>query len=220
MKLLLLEDDRETAAALVSGLRAAGYEPSAAHDVASASALLATRVFDAAILDLVVPGGSGYEVLDRLRRQTAGVPVLVLTARDSVEDRVEGLNRGADDYLVKPFSFPELLARLRSILRRPRQRVERMTLANLELDPLQRSASVDGKALDLSTKEFELLRFLVEQPGEVRSRAALLERVWGIRFDPGTNVIDVHVSRLRSKLRIAGAKVSIQARRGIGYVAE
>ena len=220
MRVLLLEDDLETARAISDGLEASGFEPTTVQDVESAAEVAATRVFDAAILDLVVPGGSGYDVLRLLRGCSPSLPVLILTARDAVEERVDGLERGADDYLVKPFAFSELLARVRAMLRRPSTRVEQLRFANLEIDPLHRVALVNGRALGLSHKEFDLLRFLVDAPGEVRSRAALLEHVWGIRFDPGTNVVDVHVSRVRAKLRGAGAKLSVQSRRGIGYVVE
>ncbi len=217
---MLLEDDKETAGAIAEGLRASGFEPVVAHDAPAAIAAAKARAFDLAILDLVVPRGSGYDVLDELRARSPGVPILIVSARDAVDERITGLERGADDYLVKPFVFSELLARVRAILRRPQRRVEQLRLANLELDPLQRVALVDGRALSLSTKEFDILRFLLEASGEVRSRAAMLEQIWGIRFEPGTNVVDVHVSRLRSKLRLAGAKVSIEARRGAGYVLE
>jgi DNA-binding response OmpR family regulator len=217
MRVLLLEDDVDTARAVESGLRASGFEVLWCGDAPSALREVAHYDFDAAVLDLMVPGGSGYDVMRELRSRSPGVPVLVLTALDRVSDRVHGLERGADDYLVKPFAFSELLARLRNLLRRPARRIEHLGLANLRIDPLLRRATVGDRALDLSQKEFDLLRCLMETPGEVRSRAELLERVWGIRFDPGTNVVDVHVSRLRSKLRLAGAQPSIETRRGVGY---
>jgi DNA-binding response OmpR family regulator len=217
---MLLEDDGETAAAIAEGLRASGFDPVVAHDAPSGLAAARELTFDLAILDLVVPHGSGYEVLRELRERSPGVPVLIVSARDAVDERVTGLERGADDYLVKPFEFSELLARARAILRRPARRVEQLRYKNLELDPLQRIALVSGRAVALSTKEFDILRFLLEAPGEVRSRSAMLEHIWGIRFEPGTNVVDVHVSRLRSKLRLAGAELSIEARRRAGYVLE
>lgn len=218
MRILLLEDDLETAQAVEDGLRAGGFDVLTCHDVASALEVVEHYALDIAVLDLVVPGGSGYDVLRALRRHDPGVPVLILSALDAVSQRVAGIERGADDYLVKPFAFVELLARVRGIIRRPAKRIEPFVLGNLRVDPLQRVATVGERALDLSQKEFELLRNLIELPGEVRNRTELLDKVWGIRFDPGTNVIDVHVSRLRSKLRLAGAEPSIQTRRGVGYV--
>jgi DNA-binding response OmpR family regulator len=218
LRILLLEDDLETARAVEAGLRAGGFDVLTRHDVPSALEVVEHYALDIAVLDLVVPGGSGYDVLRALRRHDPGVPVLILSALDAVSERVAGIERGADDYLVKPFAFAELLARVRGILRRPAKRIEPFVLGNLRVDPLQRVAAVGDRALDLSQKEFDLLRSLIEVPGEVRNRAELLDKVWGIRFDPGTNVIDVHVSRLRSKLRLAGAEPSIQTRRGVGYV--
>jgi DNA-binding response OmpR family regulator len=218
LRILLLEDDLETAQAVEDGLRAGGFDVLTCHDVASALEVVEHYALDIAVLDLVVPGGSGYDVLRALRRHDPGVPVLILSALDAVSQRVAGIERGADDYLVKPFAFVELLARVRGIIRRPAKRIEPFVLGNLRVDPLQRVATVGERALDLSQKEFELLRNLIELPGEVRNRTELLDKVWGIRFDPGTNVIDVHVSRLRSKLRLAGAEPSIQTRRGVGYV--
>ncbi len=220
MRLLLLEDDLDTANAVEAGLRAGGFDVLKCRDVPGALLAVERYALDVAVLDLVVPGGSGYDVLRALRKRDGGVPILILSALDAVSERVAGIERGADDYLVKPFAFAELLARLRGLLRRPGQRVEPFALGNLRLDPLQRAVHVGERAIDLSQKEFDLLRCLLETPGEVRDRTDLLDKVWGIRFDPGTNVIDVHVSRLRAKLRLAGAEPTIQARRGVGYFLE
>jgi DNA-binding response OmpR family regulator len=199
------------------GLEANAYAVNAVSDVASAKAALNQYSFDAAILDVMIPGGSGYDVLDALRAEQKGVAVLVLTARDTLEDRVEGLDRGADDYLIKPFAFTELLARLRAILRRPAARVEALRWGDLEVDLLHRRATVGDRALSLTPKELELLHCLLERRGEVVSRRELLELVWGYRFDPGTNVVDVHVARLRSKLQDVGLGELIGTRRGLGY---
>jgi DNA-binding response OmpR family regulator len=218
VRILLLEDDPVTSEAVADGLAASGYCVTSVPDVGHAREALGRHSFDAAILDLSVPGGSGYDVLDALRAEQKGVAVLVLTARDTLEDRVEGLDRGADDYLVKPFAFTELLARLRAILRRPAARVEALRLGDLEVDLLHRRATVGDTALNLTPRELELLHCLLERRGEVVSRRELLELVWGYRFDPGTNVVDVHVARLRSKLQDVGLADLIGTRRGLGYV--
>lgn len=194
MRILLLEDDQETAEALVKGLAQEGHDVSAARDVAAASQWIATTSFDAAVLDVMVPGGSGYDVLALLRRREPRVPALMLTARGAVEDRVAGLDQGADDYLVKPFSFAELAARVRALARRAQPEATRLALGTLELD-------------------------LLRARGDAVSRRELLREVWGLRFDPGTNVVDVHVNRLRRKLEDAGLSSVIRTVRGQGYAA-
>lgn len=220
MRILIVEDDKVLADALTRYLRQAGYVADAASSGIEADAILATEEFDLVVLDIGLPGMDGLEVLRRVRRRSKYLPVLVVTARDALEDRVHGLDLGADDYLVKPFVFSELVARLRSIVRRPRQRVEPLRHRNLELDLLSRQARVDGRLLNLSPTEFSLLRCLVESRGEAVTRAMLLEAVWGYRFDPGTNVVDVHVSRLRKKLELARSDLSLVSQRGVGYVVE
>jgi DNA-binding response OmpR family regulator len=220
LRILLLEDDGETARVVAEGLAARGYDVAHACDCPGAYERIGAERFDAAILDLMVPGGSGYDVLRALRAEDPGVPVLILTARDAVAERVEGLERGADDYLVKPFAFAELLARLRALERRPSRRVETLRVGPLDLDPVRRRAAIDGRPLDLTRIEFELLWCLAERRGEVLPRRALLELVWGYRFDPGTNVVEVHLARLRRKLETAGASELIRTVRGVGYAAD
>ena len=220
MRVLLLEDDAETARTLGEGLRARGYEVAHACDVDSAARLLAGASVDAAILDLMVPGGSGLDVLREIRRTSQGTPVLILTARDAVEDRVGGLERGADDYLVKPFAFAELLARLRALLRRSAARLERLRIDLLEIDPLHQRVGIGERQVDLTRTEFDLLLCLAERRGEIVGRRLLLELVWRYRFDPGTNVVDVHVNRLRRKLEAAGVTGVPRTVRGIGYVVD
>jgi two-component system OmpR family response regulator len=217
MRILVLEDDPATAGAVVDGLRGRGYEVLHAEDAQAARELAERSAFDAAVLDLMVPKGGGYSALEALRARSPGLPVLILTARDSVADRVEGLERGADDYLVKPFAFVELAARLAALLRRPQTRVESLRIAELEIDPLHRRALHRGSPISLTPKEFELLWCLARQKGEILTRKELLESVWGYRFDPGTNVVDVHVTRLRRKLEASGAADLIRTVRGIGY---
>jgi len=218
VRILFLEDDLETANAIRRGLGERGYTVEHAEDVPAARALVAAYRFDAAILDLMVPGGSGYEILRELRAGGSDVPSIILTARDAVDERVEGLERGADDYLVKPFAFAELLARLRALLRRPTRRVEPIRVGGLEIDPIHRRTSFGERRVDLTRTEFDLLLSLAERRGEVINRLLLLELVWGYRFDPGTNVVDVHVNRLRRKLESAGASGAVRTVRGVGYV--
>ena len=220
VRVLLLEDDPGTAAAVAAGLAAQGYEVVTAADVDAARKSADEHRFDAAILDLMVPGGDGYAVLDLLRSRTPGLPVLILTARDAVADRVEGLERGADDYLVKPFAFVELAARLAAVLRRPQTRVEPLSVGAISIDPLHRRALHAGELLNLTPKEFDLLLCLASRRGEVLTRKVLLDVVWGYRFDPGTNLVDVHVTRLRRKLEGVGAGGLIRTVRGIGYVVD
>ncbi len=217
MHLLLLEDDAQTADALRAGFSRDGFDVTHASSCADALRAVEEAQFDAVILDLMVPGGSGYDVLQRLRGRGDEVPVLILTARDRVPERVEGLERGADDYLVKPFAFTELRARVRALLRRPTRRVDAFRVGALEIDPLHRHVTVRGRHLDLTRVEFDILLALAEAPGEAIARRDLLATVWGYRFDPGTNVVDVHVARLRRKLESAGAPGAIRTIRGIGY---
>lgn len=220
MRLLLLEDDRITSDSLVPGLRQRGFVVEHAASCGEALAQVARTRFDVAVLDLMVPGGSGYDVLRALRDTEAGARVLILTARDEVEDRVAGLRHGADDYLVKPFAFAELIARLHALLRRPARRFETTRIGALEVDPVHRVATVGERRLELTRMEFDLLLALVEQCGAVATRRHLLEVVWGYRFEPGTNVVEVHVARLRRKLEDAGSAPLIRTIRGVGYVVE
>jgi DNA-binding response OmpR family regulator len=215
--ILLLEDDSQTADALRAGITRSGFDVTWAASCAEASRSVATTRFDAVILDLMVPGGSGYDVLEELRGRGDDVPVLILTARDQVPDRVEGLERGADDYLVKPFAFAELMARLRALLRRPTRRVDSLRVDALDIDPLHRRVTAHGRHVDLTRVEFDILLALAEQHGSTVTRRDLLATVWGYRFEPGTNVVDVHVARLRRKLESAGAADTIRTVRGIGY---
>ena len=166
----------------------------------------------------MVPEGSGFDVLRELRRDGGTTPVLIVTARDSVAERVEGLERGADDYLVKPFAFAELLARLRARAAASGAALRAAAAGPLELDPVHRRASVGGRRVELTRTEFDLLLCMLERRGEVLTRRHLLELVWGYRFDPGTNVVEVHLARLRRKLEGAGAGELIRTVRGVGYV--
>ena len=219
-RILLLEDDRATAEAVSEGLASQGYAVTHAADAGAGLVQVGAERFDAAILDLMVPGGGGYRVLASLRRHTPGLPVLILTARDGIEDRVEGLDRGADDYLVKPFAFLELAARLRALLRRPSSPEGLLFVADLEIDALRRQVRRGEATLPLTATEFDLLFCLASRAGDVVTRKDLLRLVWGYDFDPKTNVVDVHVNRLRRKLEEVGASEILRTVRGTGYVVE
>ena len=220
VRLLLLEDDREMARTLASGLAGRGFEVEHAQTCPEALDHAARTRFDVAVLDLMVPGGSGYEVLQALRAASVSIPVLILSARDRVEERVEGLGRGADDYLGKPFAFAELVARLDALLRRPAHRVDPVQVGALTIDPLHRRVTAGDQRVEVTRVEFDLLAALVERQGDVWTRRQLLERVWGYRFDPGTNVVEVHVARLRRKLEAAGAADLVRTVRSVGYVVD
>jgi two-component system OmpR family response regulator len=219
VRILLLEDDRQTAAALEKGLSRQGHLVAVAADVSGALDALGAGTFDAAVLDVMVPGGSGYEVLERLRADHGAIPVLMLTARGAVNDRVEGLDRGADDYLVKPFSFAELAARLRALERRREAPPTELRAGTLVLDLARRRARAGERRLELTHIEFELLAALLRASGEAVSRRELLREVWGYEFDPRTNVVDVHVNRLRRKLEDIELPDLVRTVRGFGYAA-
>ncbi len=217
MKILVLEDDKETAEALRVGLEREGHEVLIADGVASAAIALETRSLDAAVLDLGLPDGSGYDVLTQIRDRHPEASCLILTARGALEDRVEGLDRGADDYLVKPFAFAELAARLRALERRPRLEATRFSVGALEIDMVRRVAAARGSRLELTPIEFGLLAMLARSDGQIVNRGSLLREVWGYDFEPATNVVDVHVNRLRRKLEAEGVGSAIRTVRGRGY---
>jgi DNA-binding response OmpR family regulator len=199
MRILVVEDEERIASFVVKGLTAAGYETDRV--ATGAAALERSATADVIVLDLGLPDIDGMEVLRRVRRDGLDAQVIVLTARAELDDRVEGLEHGADDYLVKPFAFEELLARIRARVRSLEQ-VERRHLRfdGIRMDLLERRVSVDGRAVDLSARQFELLEVLLRAEGAVRSREQLLEQVWGFEFDPGTNVVDVYIGYLRRKI--------------------
>jgi two-component system copper resistance phosphate regulon response regulator CusR len=221
MKLLVIEDERKTAAYLRKGLTENGFAVDAAGRGEDGLRLAREGDYDLIILDVMLPGQDGWSVLAELRRGGLHTPVLFLTARDSVRDRVKGLELGADDYLVKPFAFSELLARVRSILRRgPPRPPEAVRVADVELDLLRQRATRAGRRLDLTPKEFGLLSLLARRAGEVLSRALIAEQVWDMTFDSGSNFVDVHVRRLRSKVDDPFERKLIHTVRGVGYVLE
>lgn len=221
MKLLLVEDDQNTILYLQKGLTESGFVVDVAEGGESALHLADAREYDLVILDVMLPGRDGWSVLRELRVRGKQMPVLFLTARDRVEDRVKGLELGADDYLVKPFAFSELLARIRTILRRstkPQQ--DLLRVADLEVDLVRHRATRSGQRLELRPKEFALLALLARRTGEVLSRTFIAEQVWDMNFDSDSNVVDVHVRRLRKELDDPFERKLIHTVWGAGYVLE
>ncbi len=221
MKALLVEDDRKTAMYLRKGLSESGFAVDVAERGDDGLHLASKGHYDIIVLDIMLPERDGWSVLEELRRSGNQTAILILTARDAVQDRVKGLEQGADDYLVKPFAFSELLARIRTILRRG-IKIQPTTLrvADLEIDFVQHRAARAGKKLDLTPKEFALLSLLVRRRGEVLTRTVIADQVWDLNFDSQTNVVDVHMRRLRSKVDEGFEPKLIQTVRGIGYVVE
>ncbi|MBE0589174.1 MAG: heavy metal response regulator transcription factor [Hydrogenophaga sp.] len=222
MKILIVEDEPKAGDYLRQGLREAGYVTDLVTNGIDGLHHGLEGDHDLVILDVMLPGMDGWQVLHNLRRQGRDMPVLFLTARDQVEDRVKGLELGADDYLIKPFSFAELLARVRTILRRGRSGLEATTLqvADLELDLLRRRVTRSGKRIDLTAKEFGLLELLMRRHGEVLPRSLIASQVWDVNFDSDTNVIEVAMRRLRGKVDDPFEPRLIQTVRGMGYVLE
>jgi two-component system copper resistance phosphate regulon response regulator CusR len=219
MKILIIEDEPKTARFLRKGLGEAGYVVDVAGDGVQGLYLALEVDFDLIVLDVMLPGLDGWQVLARLRDAGRRSQVLMLTARDAVHYRVQGFEMGADDYMIKPFAFSELLARVRSLLRRAAPRAsETICLADLEIDLLRRRAIRAGQKLDLTAKEFVLLTLLARRAGEVLSRTLIAETVWDMNFDSDTNVVDVNVRRLRSKVDDPFPVKLIHTVRGAGYV--
>ena len=220
MRLLVIEDERKLAEYLRSGLAENGYVVDVAHDGIDGRHLALEGQYDLILLDVMLPGIDGFGVLEAIRRK-GDIPVLMLTARDKVEDRVKGLQGGADDYLVKPFAFSELLARIHALLRRGRpQELTVLKVGELQLDLASRKAFRDGKRLDLTGKEFTLLTLLMRRQGQVLSRLTLAEQVWDMNFDSNTNVVEVAIRRLRAKLDDPFPTKLLHTVRGMGYVLE
>jgi two-component system copper resistance phosphate regulon response regulator CusR len=221
MKILIIEDEPKSAAYLRKGLSEEGFVVDVSDNGQDGLHQAASCEYDLLILDVMLPRRDGWSVLSELRRAGKQMPVLFLTARDGVHDRVKGLELGADDYLVKPFAFSELLARVRSILRRgPPRQPETLRIADLEIDLLRHKAFRGGRRLDLTPKEFRLLSLLARRAGDVLSRTVIAEQVWDMNFDSDTNVVDVHLRRLRSKADDPFDEKLIHTVRGVGYVLE
>jgi two-component system copper resistance phosphate regulon response regulator CusR len=220
-QLLVVEDEPKVARALRDGLEAEGYQVSVARTGEEGFYLASSRPFDLLILDRMLPGRDGLEILGTLRRKGLLTPVLVLTARDAVEDRVAGLNAGADDYLIKPFAFAELLARVRALIRRGRgDQLLRLSVADLVIDVPARAVTRAGRKIDLTNREYELLEYLVRHKGTLVSREMLARDVWGetARCTPLDNVIDVHIARLRKRIDQEEAVRLIHTIRGVGFI--
>jgi DNA-binding response OmpR family regulator len=219
MRILIVEDDRKVASFVARGLREEGWTADVAHDGEDGLLKAAVHPYDAIVLDVMLPQRSGFEIVRELRSRDMAIPVLMFTARNTSEDVVIGLDAGADDYLTKPFAFEELLARLRALVRRGgRERLDRLTYADLDVDLIRHEATRSGESLDLTPLEFRLLEYFVRNAERVVRRTELLEKVWDLSFDPMSNVVDVHVRRLRQKLREGERRPLVQTMRGVGYV--
>lgn len=221
MRLLLVEDEVEIQNFLQRSLTEAGYQVEAAGDARTAERMTIESMHDVLVVDLGLPDGDGLSLILRLRQLGLRAPVLILSARRSVDDRVRGLEQGGDDYLTKPFALAELLARLRNLVKRNSSSVAeatRLRVLDLELDLLRREASRSGEILNLTPQEFVLLEYLCRNAGRVVTRSMILDEVWGMRIQPDTNVVDVHIYRLRGKVDTDGRRPLIRTLRGVGYV--
>ena len=220
MKLLIVEDDIKIAALIEKGMREAGFEVDVCHDGSTGLSHGLTGRYDAAVIDIMLPGLDGFKLIENLREQRVSTPVLILSARQSVDDRIKGLQQGGDDYMIKPFSFSELLARIQALIRRDKQRGEPTTLQyqDLIMDLIKRVVRRQKEKIELPAKEYALLEFLLRNPEVVVSKTSILERVYDYSFDPQTNVVDVLVCRLRNKIDRDYQEKLIHTVRGSGYV--
>jgi two-component system, OmpR family, response regulator len=220
MRILLVEDDAKIARFVEKGLRAAGFTVDIAADGESGLDLALTEPYEAAVVDLMLPGRDGLSLIREMRRQRIATPVIVLSARGEVDDRVRGLETGADDYLTKPFAFSELLARVQALVRRASGAAEptRLAAADLSLDIVTREVSRAGRRIELQPLEFSLLAYLMRNAGRVVSKTTIMEHVWDYHFDPGTNVVEARISRLRDKMDRDFDRKLIHTIRGVGYV--
>lgn len=218
MKLLLIEDDRETSAFVSSALQQRGYEVETAFDGHDGLSRADAGDFDALVVDRMLPGLDGLSLVRRLRTHGKRVPVLLLTTMSGLDDRVEGLEGGADDYLSKPFATTELVARVNALVRRTISEATQLKVDDLEMDLLRRTVTRSGRLIDLQPQEFRLLEYLVRNAGRIVTRTMLLEHVWDLQFDPRTNIVETHMSRMRGKVDRGFATELIQTVRGAGYV--
>lgn len=221
MKVLIIEDEPKTAAFLTRGFNEEGFVVDVATDGVDGLHLATTGDYEVVVLDIMLPKRDGWWVLQEIRKHRQDQPVILLTALDAVSHRVKGLNSGADDYLIKPFAFSELLARVRNILRRaPARQPEIVRVADLEMDLLRHKASRAGKQIDLAPQEYRVLEYLLRHPGEVLTRTRLAEQVWDMNFDGDSNVVDAAIRRLRRKVDDPHPRKLIHTLRGVGYVLE
>jgi DNA-binding response OmpR family regulator len=217
MRILLIEDEKSVAAFIKKGLEEELYNVDVAHDGEEGLLSALSTPYDAIVLDVVLPLVNGIEVCKRIRDKGIQTPVMMLTARDSVTDKVMGLDSGADDYLTKPFIFDEFLARIRALLRRKGNEIAELQCRGLRIDILSHKAYIAGQELTLRPKEFAILEYLVRNKGRVLSRTQILENVWGYNFDPATNIVDVHIKSLREKIHAVSDEEYIRTIRGIVY---
>jgi DNA-binding response OmpR family regulator len=218
MRILVVEDDRKVATFIQRGLEEEGYAVDLLHDGAAAGEQAHCIEYDAAVLDLMLPGRSGFQVLRDIRAEKSDLPVLILTAKGSLEERVAGLDSGADDYMVKPFALAELSARLRALLRRGKPRETRLNVADLEMDIVRRTVTRGGRRIDLRPKEYALLEFLMRNSDRPVTRSLIIEHVWDIHFDSISNVVEVHINALRHKIDRECSPPLIHTVRGVGYM--
>lgn len=220
MRILIIEDDQKIASFIEKGLREAGFSVDRCADGKAGLDRVMTFSYDAAVVDLMLPGLDGLSVIETMRAENVNTPVLILSAKQSVDDRIQGLQRGGDDYMVKPFSFSELLARLQALIRRDKKNTQPMLLrvGDLEMDLLKHEVYRNGEKIELPAKEYSLLEYMMRHPGIVLSKTSILERVYDYAFDPQTNVVDVLVCRLRNKVDKEYDDKMIHTVRGVGYV--
>ena len=220
MRLLVIEDDRKISSFLEKGFKEAGYAVDVASDGVEGLHLAESGIYDAAVVDIMLPGLDGLSLIQQLRSKQDNTPVVILSAKRSVDDRIKGLQRGGDDYMVKPFSFSELLARIQALVRRSSQTVAPSSLEfeGLSVDLLAREITREGQKIELQPREFALLEYLIRHPGRVMTKTGILEHVYDYSFDPQTNVVDVLVCRLRGKVDKGFDRKLIHTVRGVGYV--
>jgi two-component system OmpR family response regulator len=220
MRILLVEDDRKIASFVIKGLKAAGYAVDHASDGEEGLHLALTQPYDTAIVDIMLPKVDGLTLIGKMRAARVSTPVIILSAKGSVDDRVKGLQTGSDDYLTKPFAFSELLARVQALMRRAGGISEpiRLTLGDLSINLLTREVTREGRRIDLQPLEFSLLEYLMRNAGRVVSKTMIMEHVWDYNFDPQTNVVEARMSRLRDKVNRGFDRKLIQTVRGVGYV--
>jgi len=218
MRILVVEDDRKVANFIQSGLAEEGYAVDVLYEGSHAGEQANAFDYDAVVLDLMLPGRSGFQVLRDIRARKSALPILILTAKDTVQERVAGLDGGADDYMVKPFALAELSARLRAVMRRGAARENVLRVADLEMDTLRRAVRRAGRAIDLKPKEYALLEFLVRNSDRPVTKSLIIEHVWNIHFDSVSNVVEVHINSLRNKIDRGFPKPLIHTIRGVGYI--